>query len=258
MGIFNVAAEFERRAEACMEEGELRSLLVDAAREIGFHHVAIVHSMSLRREDSNLISLDNYPEAWAEEFVGGELYLEDPVLHASQRTAKGFRWEDVARLVKIDARHSHVLERSQRYGMGLGFTVPANVPGEASGSCSFSVKRGRNLPEAAIRCAELIGIDAFDAARRLKGLPIVGGLIHLSRRERQCVRLLAAGKTDWEISVILGISDETVHRYVKSARAKYNVVTRTQLVIEALRDGQIHFDDSVQPSGLRPKTRPMR
>lgn len=249
MGVYEVASEFERQAQGCLSDLELKSLLDDAARELGFEHYAIVHSVSFRRAEPELLSLDNYPEAWAEEFVGKLLYLDDPVLQASQRTAKGFRWSEVAKVMPLDARHSRVLERSARYGMGLGFTVPANVPGEPCGSCSFAVKRGRELPEQNLRCAELIAIDAFDAGRRLRGLPHLGELPHLSRRQRQCVRLLAAGKTDWEIAAILGLSHQTTRRYVKMARAQYDVVSRTQLVVRALRDGQISFDDAMSPSG---------
>jgi LuxR family quorum-sensing system transcriptional regulator CciR len=244
MSVFKVAAEFEQRAELCSSDEELRCLLIDAAGEIGFHHVAVVHSISLRRDDPGFISIDNYPEAWAEEFVGSRLYLDDPVLAASQRTAKGFCWSDVTGLMAIDARHRNVLEKSSRYGMGYGFTVPANVPGEPTGSCSFSVRQGRSLPLANLRASELIGIDAFHAARRLQGRPHIGALPHFSPRQRQCVRLLAAGKTDWEIATILGISPETSRHYAKAARAAYNVVTRTQLVVHALRDGQITYDDA--------------
>jgi LuxR family transcriptional regulator, quorum-sensing system regulator CciR len=242
-----VASEFEKRAELCTSDKELAALLDEASRELGFEHFAIVHSVSFRRTSPNFISIDNYPQGWAEEFVGGQLFLDDPVLQASQRTAKGFRWSDVSRLLTIEGRHRHVLDRSARYGMGYGFTVPANVPGEPCGSCSFAVRQGRSLVEANLRCAELLAIDAFDAARRLRSLPHVAAIPHLSRRQRQCIRLLAAGKTDWEIAVILGLSPETTRRYVKSARAAYNVVTRTQLVVHTLRDGQISFDDAITP-----------
>lgn len=244
MGLYDVASEFEKMAERCSSDSELSNLLEDASRELGFARYAIVHSVSFRREDPNFVSLDNYPEGWAEEFVGKRLYLDDPMLQASERTAKGFRWADVAKLITIEGRHNHVLERSARYGMGAGFTVPANVPGEPCGSCSFAVRPGKSLPEKNLRCAELIAIDAFDAGRRLRGLPHVGAKPHLSRRQRQCIRLLAAGKTDWEIAQILGISHETTRRYVKMARASYDVVSRTQLVVRALRDGQISFDDA--------------
>src|SRR5437588_1570472 len=111
MGAYDVALEFERRSRECVNHEELKTLLEDAARELGFEHFALVHFVSFRRDDANLVSLDNYPQSWAEEFVGKQLYLDDPVLQASQRTAKAYRWSDVARLLKLGARHNAVLER---------------------------------------------------------------------------------------------------------------------------------------------------
>jgi LuxR family transcriptional regulator, quorum-sensing system regulator CciR len=72
---------------------------------------------------------------------------------------------------------------------------------------------------------------------------------HLSRRERECVRLVAAGKSDWEIACILGISVETAHQYVKRARAAYDVVSRAQLVACGLRDAVVSFEEAIPPNG---------
>ena len=71
----------------------------------------------------------------------------------------------------------------------------------------------------------------------------------LSRRELQCLRLIALGKTDWEIAAILGISLETARQYVKRARAAYDVVSRTQLVVHGLRDSWISFEEAIPPNG---------
>jgi LuxR family quorum-sensing system transcriptional regulator CciR len=95
--------------------------------------------------------------------------------------------------------------------------------------------------------AELIGAHAFDAARRLASLagPVLRP--HLSPREIQCLRLVAAGQTDWEISVILGISVETARQYVKHARRTYRVLSRTQLVVLGLRDDWLSFEEALDP-----------
>jgi LuxR family quorum-sensing system transcriptional regulator CciR len=57
------------------------------------------------------------------------------------------------------------------------------------------------------------------------------------------------GKTDWEIARILGLSIETAHQYVKSARSAYDAVSRTQLVVYGLRDAWITFEDAIPPNG---------
>jgi LuxR family transcriptional regulator, quorum-sensing system regulator BjaR1 len=52
----------------------------------------------------------------------------------------------------------------------------------------------------------------------------------LTRRERDVLALVAEGKTDWEISVILGVSEATARFHVDNARRKLGAVTRAQAV----------------------------
>ena len=88
---------------------------------------------------------------------------------------------------------------------------------------------------------------AFEAARRLAGFPAGCLRPRLSRRERQCLRLLAAGRSDSVIAQILGISPETAHQYVKRARAAYDVASRAQLVACGLRDSFISYEEAIPP-----------
>ena len=173
----------------------------------------------------------------------------DPVHLACLRTNAGFAWDELAELVPLGPVQRRILERSAHHGLGPGFTVPANVPGEPSGSCSFAVAGGRSLPASRLMSAELVGAHAFRAARRVHGFERPGAGPRLSRRERQCVGLVASGKTDWEIAAILGISHETARQYVKRARAAYDVASRAQLAACGLRDALVSFDEAIPPSG---------
>jgi LuxR family quorum-sensing system transcriptional regulator CciR len=241
--------EFVSQAGLCGTVGDLARLLDEATRELGFYHFALLHHRSLSGPGAGLVRLDNYPAGWEAELVANGLVGADPVHVASSRTNVGFGWSELPALVTLGPRQCEVLERSRRFGLGEGFTVPVNIPGEPSGSCSFAVRAGAALPARRLLCAEAIGAHAFRAARRIHGYPARRRAPRLSRRERQCMRLVAAGKTDWEIGRILGISAETVHQYVKRARSAYNVSSRTQLALCALRDALISFDDAIPPNG---------
>ena len=239
--------QFDERSRCCGSIAELRVLLDDAARELGFDFFALLHHASLRPGGANLIRIDNYPSEWEAEIIADDFIADDPVHLASGRTNIGFAWDQMGALVALTRRHREILARSGRHGIGPGFTMPANVPGEPGGSCSFAVRKGRALPVRRLLCAEQIGAHAFRVARRLHDYPAHGAHPRLSRRELQCLHLLAAGKSDWEIARILGISHETAHQYVKRARAAYDVVSRTQLVVHGLRDSWISFDDAIPP-----------
>lgn len=244
-----LADRFAVAAAACPGLPELRSLLEGVACELGFAYFALLDHASLAGANQRLLRLDNYPDPWVRELVDGGLAADDPVHLASRRSNAGFVWRDIDALVKLEPRHRNILARSRSFGLGPGFTVPANVPGEPSASCSFAVASGCELPIERLHCAELVGARALSAARRLRPIGEAKPRPQLSRREIQCLRLIAHGKTDWEIAAILGLSVETVHHYVKRARAAYDVVTRTQLVVHALRDAWISFDEAIPPSG---------
>jgi len=58
--------------------------------------------------------------------------------------------------------------------------------------------------------------------------------ILMSARELDCLKWTAAGKTAWEASVILGVSERTVRFHLNTAREKLNCATTTQAVAKAI------------------------
>jgi DNA-binding CsgD family transcriptional regulator len=58
-------------------------------------------------------------------------------------------------------------------------------------------------------------------------------------RERECLLWTARGKTAWEISNILNLSQQTVTAYLKSATQKLGVHSKTHAVVKAILFGLI-------------------
>jgi DNA-binding CsgD family transcriptional regulator len=63
----------------------------------------------------------------------------------------------------------------------------------------------------------------------------------ISARELDCLKWTAAGKTAWEASVILGISERTVRFHLNGAREKLECATTTQAVAKAVANQLIDF-----------------
>lgn len=248
MILSRLSDSFAEAARICADLQRLGELLGDAATELGFDYFALVHHAALSGLRPELVRMHNYPDRWLAELLECRHSDHDPVHLASRRTNIGFLWRELSSLVRLDRTHARILARSRHHGLGEGFTIPANIPGEPPASCSFAVRAGCGVPESRLRCAEVVGAHALNAARRLcpatRAPPP-----RLSRREVECLRLVAIGKTDWEIARIIGISRETARQYVKRARAAYQVVSRTQLAVHGLRDGLIAFEDAIPPIG---------
>jgi LuxR family quorum-sensing system transcriptional regulator CciR len=114
---------------------------------------------------------DIHPGEWEGELIARDLIADDPLHHASVWTNAGFQWSELGRLLPLSSRQQRIPRSSGKFDFGEGLTIPANVPGEPSGSCSFAVRRGQRPPEQRLLCAELIGAHAFNAARRVDDHP---------------------------------------------------------------------------------------
>lgn len=225
---------------------ELVLAMGEVSSRLGFRHFALTHHVDILRAGAPAIRLHNYPEDWAAFYDESGLGVSDPVHRASHVTSVGFRWSRMPAMIPLTATDRKVLALGQEKGIGDGFTVPANVPGEARGSCSFANPAGEALPEARLPHAQLAGAFAFESARRMvcRRPPAADERPPaLTDRQRDCLLWVARGKGDWEISRILGLSEETVARHIRQGCERYGVSKRTSLLIRALFDGTLTFGD---------------
>ncbi|SLK08780.1 helix-turn-helix transcriptional regulator [Novosphingobium mathurense] len=243
-GAFAIARQFAERAFHFDSQAELASGLEACALELGFSYFALLHHVDLRKHWQRMIRIDNYPAGWTERFIGSRLFLEDPVFCASLMTNIGFPWDSIGKLIRVSRTQRQILEAARREGLNCGFTVPAHIPGEAHGSCSFACASARTFSHDCMLAAQLVGSFAFQAARRIccARCPLRLQAVQLTPRQRDCVELVAQGKTDWEIAMILGLKEDSVTKVVDAARRRYDVANRTELVVAALFDGQISFN----------------
>lgn len=244
-GAIAVAQVFAKNACSFETKDDLAANLEACTRELGFRYYAMLHHTDLRKAGRALIHIDNYPAVWSENFIHSRLFLDDPIFHASLTTNIGFSWDSVPKLIRLRPKQSRILESARKIGLGSGFTVPANIPGEAHGSCSFASAAGRVFPYECLLAAQLVGSFAFQAARRIfcGRFPMPLQAVGLTSRQRDCLELVAQGKTDWEIGTILGLKEDSVTKVVGAARRRYDVANRTELVVAALFDGQISFNE---------------
>ncbi len=64
----------------------------------------------------------------------------------------------------------------------------------------------------------------------------------LSPREKEILKWLKAGKSSWDISIILDITERTVNFHINNVKQKLNAVSRAQAVAIAMGLGLIDID----------------
>lgn len=221
---------------------QIEEVLGEATHAFEFDHFAMIQRLS-QRNSAGPIHFTDYPDDWIEHMLQDGRFADDPVLIASERTVAAFTWRELPSLMQFTKRQTTYMAAARDRGLGEGFTVPIHVPGEATGLCSFVTGHNRALPHEALPAMQYVACFAFEAARRLAPKPTRGEGPLLTQRQLDCVVLAAQGKSNWVVGELLGLSQQTVHKYLENAKRRYGVSSRTELVVRALFDGQLSFTD---------------
>lgn len=224
----------------------LQDMMQQATPKLGFDYFAITHYV-VDPLAEKIAELSSFPQRWTNMVRQLNVAPDGPVATACRSAAAGFPWAELPNKVKLTKKQLETLNAAHASGVGDCFIIPANIPSAISGSICFAVKDGQALPEKNFPAAQYIGCLAYEASLRISAQgcfpsPAPAGL---SKRQLDCVLLVARGKSDWEIGKILKISKDTAHKHIQNAMGRLGVVTRTQLVVRALFDSHISFDDAL-------------
>lgn len=222
---------------------DLSLMLRESGLRLGFTYFAMAQHVDFGCSTNRGFRIHNYPETWADWFDRQGLGVTDPVHRASHTALAGFRWTDVPDMIPLSDRDRQVLEAARDHGLADGYTVPAHVPGELLGSCTFALAANDDVDARLLPVAHLIGQFAFEASRRVTGTRRIGASLTLTSRQLECIMYVGRGKTDAEIAQILGLSENTVVEHLKNARHRYNAAARAVLPVRALYDGALSFAD---------------
>jgi DNA-binding CsgD family transcriptional regulator len=226
--------------------------LYAAAQERGFR-VAVAPDIASKDQlvdgDGALINCDVFK--WVED---GERWWEDSRLALKSFLPRACRYESEP--FWCNDRGFYTLWRN-KYLDGISFAdferlamaravivVPVHLSFGQIGAVSFPAidRTCTDLTEAFALHADALGvlarrfISGYVAVMRTQQL--IPSNCSLSKREVECLRWAAIGKTDREISMILSLSHATVRYHVQRAGDKLNAVNRSQAVFKA---GQLGF-----------------
>ncbi|WP_374764865.1 autoinducer binding domain-containing protein [Yunchengibacter salinarum] len=172
-------------------------------------------------------------------------YRENDYVYADVTVQQGliakypFTWSDIRERQRINALSERMFREAERdFHLKDGLLVPIH---QSDGTVSMVSMIGE-APDTADIVRRALGMAAqflHNKARELSGFrPEDGdfsGGSPVSRRQLDCLQWVAEGKSDWEISQILGIAEATVHNHIEAAKRSLSVTTRAQAVATASR-----------------------
>ena len=175
--------------------GALTNLMEAVSREMGFRHYALIHHVDLSEPQPDLVDIKDYPAAITDRLFEQRRYRRDPVIRGCIFADSAFLWSDLSRIIQLDEQDRASFEFGAKQGLNEGITVPFVCLGERMGSCTFAGTRRPERVQVMLGAAQMIGIFAFQAARRLTSgeRPAVAKRFRLHPRPRECVMLAGRG-----------------------------------------------------------------
>lgn len=193
--------------------------------------------LSPSAQKSNIL-FAGWSEAWLRRYVARSYAYVDPILRqVVADPGNPFSWDEAKPHPEREKESRRMMGEAREHGLAAGFAVPmVTLEGDLA-TISLGGER-MELPPSARGLIGLVGIYAIGRAFQLQDgrKPFHEPL---TIREIDCLRWCAEGKTDWEISVILGVSETTIRTHVNSIRMKLRAQNKTHMVAEALRAGLI-------------------
>ncbi|MBB1248033.1 MULTISPECIES: LuxR family transcriptional regulator [unclassified Rhizobium] len=187
------------------------------------------------------VLLNGWPSEWAARYLERQYFRIDPVIQRTLLSDNAFVWSDALDPASVDKRSLDFMGEARDFKFIDGFSVPIHSIMGFRAIVTYAAEKV-DMPQEGRSALHMISIYAHNKIKELKSgnkPQLIKRSIQLTPRERECISWCSEGKTAWEISTILGISERTVSHILENAQRKMNTTNRVQLVAEALRAGLI-------------------
>lgn len=164
-----------------------------------------------------------WPRSSAFEYICFEC---NPLLGAIRENRTSYRFSDFA--PRSDRRYGAYWEAMSEARIGEALCATSYGPGGAIASLHLGFA-GAGLSAEQAQAVQLAGLLLTERIMMLD-VPPPADRVALTPRESDCLSYVAEGKTDWEISVILGIAEATARFHIDNGRRKLGAVNRSQAV----------------------------
>lgn len=213
-------------------EQALFAILCELTQTLGFEHCSYGVRTPLPAGSPKFALFSNYPDAWSKRYVANNYFCVDPtVAHALSNTTP-LLWSAQAPLASPE-----FWEEAQHFQLHHGWCMPARGQYGTVGLLTL------------VRSAETISADELDAKEnKMQWLTALAHSAMVERlapkqmpeceqtltpREREVLQWSSAGKTYFEIAIIICIDERTVKFHLSNAMRKLCATNKAQAVFKA-------------------------
>lgn len=218
---------------------EVETLFKELVAEDGFDAVACGSVVHTTATVPPLFFFNSWPRRWIELYAERSFLYHDPAVNTASRRMAPFTFTEAIDEAPETPGKRELLNAFHDFGWVEGFAVPIHGPGGYFGLVTMAGRKSATDLTPPVRARlHMAAFAAHERCRRI-GAPAVGAGSpeRLTPREFECMRLVAAGRTDRDVADALGISMATARFHIDGARRKLNAETRSHAVAILVRIG---------------------
>jgi DNA-binding CsgD family transcriptional regulator len=182
---------------------------------------------------------NNRPDDWRQPYEIKRLFDIDPYpLESAKRRTNFLLTEEIEKFRSFSQEASELVDAALAYGWREVMGFPIHGPGDYQGLVTMSSKEQVSLSPADRAVLHAMAFAIHERCHKTIGYGTrTKPTSTFTARELECMRWVAAGKSDAEVAAILGISASTAHFHVEKVKKKLETRSRTEAVALLLLDG---------------------
>jgi len=239
----NLKTALRWATELCLVQNPSRLVSICRALhdELPITAMAFFHGrLNARREVERIQQIHNisYPENWIALYRRETFLRSDPVLQNDPTDRLAKIWPTLFTEAQ-QPEQIRFVELAADFGLTHGVTYSHYSPRDGE-VCLLSIAGAPTLlDENNLVLLDVLAPHLHQAAVRVKEPAADDSPGGLSTREQDIMRWMKLGKTNWEIAMILGISERTAKFHVSNIMRKLQVSRRAEAVYAASKRGLI-------------------
>lgn len=231
--------EIIHKSLSCSKEDDLKEIINRLSCLIPYDFAICVFG---KKGINGVESYENlnisYPVEWVELYNLRKYYQVDPVIKVNFTNFKLQCWADT---YKINTTPKEFLSLAEDFGLKEGYSHGVkNLKGTEGSLFSISGKFIEHHNRTAIILEHIIPHLHQALVRILNSNK--KHTTPLSSREREVLNWLKQGKSSWDVSTILHISERTVNFHINNIMQKLDAINRPQAVAVAIERGLIDIE----------------
>lgn len=183
---------------------------------------------------------NNWPKDWLDLYLERGFFDVDPMVFETRRRMTPFLWSEMGDARSFTVEGRQVIDAGKAYGWSEVMGVPIHGPAGYQGLVSMASLNPVSMGATERALLHTMALAVHDRAHASIGHgESTRPPINLTPREMECMRWVAAGKTDAEIGIILGVATATAHYHVEQVKKKAGTRSRSEAVALLVLEGTI-------------------